>query len=74
MKSLSKAKIKWTQTLTQEPMKPDWRGDNIVKLKMIIWHKSKPQWNYPEMAAKLNSIQCFIIINDLEEKSKQHWN
>lgn len=46
----------------------------MFELKMITKNKSKPQWNFPEMAAKLNSIECFIFINDLGEKSKQHWN
>lgn len=50
------------------------KGWYVFELKKITWNKSEPRWNFPEMAAKFNSIECFIFINDLEEKSKQHWN
>lgn len=48
-------------------------GDNMFELKVISWNEREPQGNFPEMAAKLSCIECFIFINDLGEKSKQHW-
>lgn len=48
------------------------RDDSLFGSKMIYPDQEWPLWNFPEVAAKLTFIECFIFINDLEEKSKQH--